>query len=158
MPKILGDLLDTFVISTSECLERANASGVTEIVGALGNQSFFCMVRSGLEFVRLWRQHCEEERYPALTRKMNEFEHYSSQISQKLPDPIALLRAKGSPLQSQNATVVLYFDHLEHGTPEGHVESQARVNTCLKLLRHQLETSRGNKKVYSASHVFILTF
>merc|ERR1711871_1152890 len=40
MPKILGDLLDTFVISTSECLERANASGVTEIVGALGNQSF----------------------------------------------------------------------------------------------------------------------
>ena len=95
------------------------------------------MVRSGLEFVRLWRQYCPEAFYPSLTTKMIEFEDYSIQISNNLPNPIALLADKTVQYRKSNSTVILYFDHLFHGTPEGHVESQARIKTCLRLLKQQ---------------------
>ena len=86
LPKVFNDLLDTFALSTSECLESATAQKdkIVEAVGALGNQSFLIMVRSGLEFVRLWRQLCpNESRYPMLSAKLFEFEQDSQQIMLK---------------------------------------------------------------------------
>lgn len=53
-------------------------------------------------------------------------------VSSNAPLPA---EAPGAKLQS--TTVVLYFDHLVHDTPDDHVESRARVTTCMHALRSQ---------------------
>jgi hypothetical protein len=122
----------------------------------LSNQSFYCMVRSGLEFVRLWKQYCSTFDYPVLLSKLDEFTGYSIQIFQRLPDPIILHTEKNPPAY-ENSCVVLYFDHLFHGTPEGHVESQARIQTCLKYLRQQSEQKNSTSSSSSGDKKLVLT-
>ena len=69
LPKVFNDLLDTFALSTSECLESATAQKdrIVEAVGAL-EISLFSSWYDRAEFVRLWR--CAQMKHPMLSAKL----------------------------------------------------------------------------------------
>ena len=136
---ICADLVETFLLATNECLDSAVQKASDE-ASALENPTFFCIVRMSLEFLRLWNQSLRDSDYPELAKKFESFSEYNAKILMNLPDPISLIgksHDSGAAYNYKSSTVVLYFDHIVHETPDGHVESQARVETSLKLLREQ---------------------
>ncbi|KAJ1400992.1 hypothetical protein B484DRAFT_240219, partial [Ochromonadaceae sp. CCMP2298] len=112
----------------------AEAGGEVEEAGVSqpDPMSLYCASRVGLETVRLWRQLALHNLAPELARRLDEFEAHlrGTLLTQAAPAP--------TPEGRDNATVVLFFDHLQHDTPEDHVEHQSRVLTCMKTLSDRL--------------------
>lgn len=149
--RICTDLLETFLVAINDCLDGVVKNSSTESI-ALENPTFFCVVRMSLEFLRLWKQNIHESDYPELSIKFKNFSEYNSKVLANLADPISLIAKPGSTAavyDYTDSTVVLFFDHIVHETPDGHVESQARVDTSLKMLRGQTNSlsSESSRKL-----------
>ena len=100
--------------------------------------SLYCAARVGLETIRIWRQLNLHIAQPALVRSIDEFQaQLTATLATQAPPSPQDPEASGV-YQAENSTVVLFFDHLQHDTPEDHVEAQSRVLTCLKMLTDHL--------------------
>ena len=109
--------------------------------------SLFCAARVGLETIRIWQQLNLHVIQPSMVTAIEQFEKRlrSVQAMQKLPAPTDADAA--AVYKANNATVVLFFDHLAHDTPEDHVEANSRVLTCLKMLTEHLQSELGAMEV-----------
>lgn len=110
-------------------------------------------LRAGLEVLRLWRQLCyssmDKDKHSKSLNKIEEFEGRLTDelnISQKMASDISGMQStglgaiKGSEVHGsyRNSTVFLYFNHLFHNTPDGHLESKRRMDTVVeKILKRE---------------------
>jgi hypothetical protein len=106
-------------------------------------------LRAGLEMLRLWRQLCLSfatgamlEQIDSLeTRLTNELHLSRKMASDMQKSGFFTSRPSESRGKYENSTVFLYFNHLFHDTPDGHMESKRRSDTVVEkiLKREKLE-------------------
>jgi hypothetical protein len=107
--------------------------------------------RLGLETIRLWKQLCQPYQtsissFQAINAVVQNFELTLKSEIQSISD-LDTFSVPGTAdiLRQDEATVVLYFDHIEHETPSDHVENQKR---CVFL------TGVPYCRVYGSAWVF----
>jgi hypothetical protein len=128
-----------------EVTSSSSADGETEKDDRL---TFF--VRIGLETLRLWKKlssrHVADD--AGLVSAIADLERAISSIPCPMPSTASL---QGPTFQGDNTTVILYFDHLLHDTPPDHMESEARVQTSLRLITQQVQNHRANAGITESS-------
>jgi hypothetical protein len=82
---------------------------------------------------------------------MDAFESTLRKRLSSLPLPSATDDDCSKVFRRPDATVVLFYDHLTHATPDEHVESVARVQSCMRLLGSQLQLQTQSQGAASAS-------
>ena len=70
---------------------------------------------------------------------MEAFETHLRQRLSVLPMPNNTTDDCSKIFRKTDATIVLFYDHLTHATPDEHVESIARVQSCMRVLADQLQ-------------------
>jgi hypothetical protein len=125
------------VISEND-LAGMSDSTANGAAGDADSLSMYCAARVGLETIRIWKQLNLHIAQPTLYKPIDEFQALltATLATQKLPSSHDA--AAQSVYRAASSTVVLFFDHLQHDTPEDHVEAQSRVLTCLKMLTDHL--------------------
>ena len=73
-----------------------------------------------------------------VTQKMEAFEIHLRQRLSTMPLPSNTTEDCSKIFRRTDATIVLFYDHLTHATPDEHVESIERVQTCMRKLAEQL--------------------
>lgn len=106
--------------------------------GSAEHLSLYCASRVGLETIRIWKQLSLHELQPSLSKSMDDFAAKLTETLVTQRPPAVTDAAAAGVYKTSNATVVLFFDHIQHDTPEDHVEAQSRVLTCLKMLTDNL--------------------
>lgn len=66
------------------------------------------------------------------------FESHLRQRLALMPLPSNTAADCSKIFRKTDATIVLFYDHLTHATPDEHVESMARVQSCMRILADQL--------------------
>jgi len=140
IPQLFDNLVSTFTQSTS-LLDHSVHPGASSAVPPSMQESSLslqCAARVGLETVRIWRQlelnHC----HPNIDQSIYNFEQRLMKALEHQPVPSVIDADALNIYRVSNATVVLYFDHLHHDTPEDHVETQSRVSTCMRAIRDRM--------------------
>lgn len=146
MPQLFDNL--TQVLTGILPSPNAGGSGISASVDGImrdaqngasaENLSLYCASRVGLETIRIWKQLSLHELQPSLVQSMEDFSAKLGKTLANQKPPTITDAAAASVYKASNSTVVLFFDHLQHDTPEDHVEAQSRVLTCLKMLTDHL--------------------
>ena len=69
---------------------------------------------------------------------MEAFETHLRHRLSTMPLPSNTAEDCSKIFRKTDATIVLFYDHLTHATPDEHVESMARVQSCMRILADQL--------------------
>lgn len=111
-------------------------------------------VRAALEVLRLWRQLAGDRCGDVLLKKINEHERSLNNLC-AFKDVSPGVDRKG---EYENCTVFLYFNHIFHDTPNGHMESKRRMDTVVERIikREQIEKrSQVFKKLIRPNKSFV---
>lgn len=107
--------------------------------------SLLLIVRVGLETLRVWHSLGADQVYEIIASSVDGLEVFLRNALEQL---LQLSVARDPPIVDEaNQTVVLYFDHVFHDTPEDHVENQARVATSLKLVKKRISSNEQSSSV-----------
>jgi hypothetical protein len=168
--------------STPNSTDTSKASTIidTSSLTATNNSSLlstYCSLRAGLETVRVWKQLCANELYRDITNEMVAFEKdIRHSLKTHLNDGDILYQPRendsetSSVFKRPDATVVLFYDHLTHSTPDEHVENVTRVKSCLRMIASQLHSQAVNGLsiipgniykyiyIYMYTHIYIYVY
>lgn len=138
LPKLYSDLMQRFVSSSS-------VGGLTDTSTA---EDIGQGVRVSLELLRLWRQlngsTCSDALRRTITEHENALAAMQSKRLQKLPSPVA---RRG---EYDNSTVFLYFNHIYHDTPAGHMESKRRMDTVVEKIIKREKVEKRVQDLHSS--------
>jgi hypothetical protein len=155
----LGDAMAMAIpkslISTPNSTDTSKAStniGISSLTATYNSSLLrtYCSLRAGLETVRVWKQLCANELYRDITDEVIAFEndvrhrlktHLNGDI---LYQPRENDSETSAVFKRPDATVVLFYDHLTHSTPDEHVENVTRVKACLRMIASQLHSQAVN--------------
>jgi len=163
IPQLFDNLVSTFTHSTSLLVKKipphpasssaASSTAPTPTSSTAPPSSMLslqCAARVGLETIRIWRQLELNRCHPNIELSISNFEQQLREALEHQPLPSSVVDTEGDAIdiyKASNATVVLYFDHLHHDTPEDHVETQSRVSTCMRALRDRLYDEKNRMEM-----------
>jgi hypothetical protein len=166
LPQLMNYLIDVmkkaFIPSSSSSASSAmvvamDIEGKEEKVAGNGI-SLDIALRLCLEAVKLFKKLTSEAVYEErLTDSVEKLESYLLALQQdysKHYDPSLKKATMRSSMSSQipsHSTIILYYSHLYHDTPEDHIENEKRVQTCLKRLMKLKDTLPSVSSLSSAN-------